>query len=279
MFQLFQFIARQKVILLLLLLELVNVWSVFKYNSYQHTVYFNTTNQWAASILATTREVKSYHQLRIVNETLAKENAQLRSELFRLKSQQQPESKFPYFVSEAMMNRYQAVASRVIDQSTQMSQNFLTIDKGRLDGIQPGMAVISSAGIVGKVMSCTDNLSLVVSVLHTSNSVSAKLKRSGELGYIKWAGYQSEVADLMDVSKYKKVVKGDTVVTSDYNAVFPPNIPIGIVAKVGVEKDDTFHHIKVMLFTQFSTLKYVYVIKNRLANQQASLEASKPKIE
>ncbi len=279
MFQLFQFIARQKVILLLLLLELVNVWSVFKYNSYQHTVYFNTTNQWAASILATTREVKSYHQLRIVNETLAKENAQLRSELFRLKSQQQPESKFPYFVSEAMMNRYQAVASRVIDQSTQMSQNFLTIDKGRLDGIQPGMAVISSAGIVGKVMSCTDNLSLVVSVLHTSNSVSAKLKRSGELGYIKWAGFQSEVADLMDVSKYKKVVKGDTVVTSDYNAVFPPNIPIGIVAKVGVEKDDTFHDIKVMLFTQFSTLKYVYVIKNRLANQQASLEASKPKIE
>lgn len=279
MFQLFQFIARQKVILLLLLLELVNVWSVFKYNSYQHTVYFNTTNQWAASVLATTREVKSYHQLRIVNETLAKENAQLRSELFRLKSQQQPESKFPYFVSEAMMNRYQALASRVIDQSTQMSQNFLTIDKGRLDGIQPGMAVISSAGIVGKVMSCTDNLSLVVSVLHTSNSVSAKLKRSGELGYIKWAGYQSEVADLMDVSKYKKVVKGDTVVTSDYNAVFPPNIPIGIVAKVGVEKDDTFHDIKVMLFTQFSTLKYVYVIKNRLANQQASLEASKPKIE
>jgi rod shape-determining protein MreC len=83
----------------------------------------------------------------------------------------------------------------------------------------------------------------------------------------------------MDVSKYKKVVKGDTVVTSDYNAVFPPNIPIGIVAKVGVEKDDTFHDIKVMLFTQFSTLKYVYVIKNRLANQQASLEASKPKIE
>ncbi len=279
MFQLFQFIARQKVILLLLLLELVNVWSVFKYNSYQHTVYFNTTNQWAASVLATTREVKTYHQLRIVNETLAKENAQLRSELFRLKSQQQPESKFPYFVSEAMMNRYQALASRVIDQSTQMSQNFLTIDKGRLDGIQPGMAVISSAGIVGKVMSCTDNLSLVVSVLHTSNSVSAKLKRSGELGYIKWAGYQSEVADLMDVSKYKKVVKGDTVVTSDYNAVFPPNIPIGIVAKVGVEKDDTFHDIKVMLFTQFSTLKYVYVIKNRLANQQASLEASKPKIE
>ncbi len=279
MFQLFQFIARQKVIFLLLLLELVNIWCVFKYNAFQHTVYFNTTNAWAASILATKQEVKSYHQLRVVNETLARENAQLRSELLRLKSQQQPDSKLPYFVSEALLNRYQAVASRVIDQSTQMSQNYLTIDKGRLDGIQPGMAVISSNGIVGKVMSCTANLSLVVSVLHTSNSVSAKLKRSGELGYIKWAGYQSEVADLMDVSKYKKVQKGDTIVTSDYNAVFPPNIPIGVVAKVGIEKDDTFHDIKVMLFTQFTTLKYVYVIKNRLAGQQAMLEDSKPKVD
>ncbi|MEK6546926.1 MAG: rod shape-determining protein MreC, partial [Bacteroidota bacterium] len=151
--------------------------------------------------------------------------------------------------------------------------------KGRADGVLPGMAVISSTGIVGKVMSCTDNLALVVSVLHTSNSVSAKLKGSGELGYIKWPGYQSEVADMMDVSKYKKVVKGDTVVTSDYNAVFPPNIPIGIVAKVGLEKDDTFHDIKVMLFTPFTTLQYVYVIKNRLAGQQAQLEKTKPKSE
>jgi rod shape-determining protein MreC len=279
MIQLFQFLARQRVILLFLLLELVNVWAVFKYNAYQHTLYFNTTNQWAASILSTTQEVKTYHQLRIVNGTLARENAQLRTELLRLKSQQQPLTKLPYYVSEAMLNRYQAVASKVIDQSTSMSQNYLTLDKGRKDGIQPGMAVISSTGVVGKVMSCTDNLSLVVSVLHTSNSVSAKLKRSGELGYIKWPGFQSEVADMMDVSKYKKVVKGDTVVTSDYNAVFPPNIPIGIVAKVGLEKDDTFHDIKVMLFTQFATLQYVYVIKNRLAGQQAQLETTKPKAE
>jgi rod shape-determining protein MreC len=141
------------------------------------------------------------------------------------------------------------------------------------------MAVISSTGVVGKVMSCTPDLSLIVSVLHTGNNVSAKIKSTGELGYIKWAGYQSEVADLQDVSKYKKVVKGDTIVTSDYNAVFPPNIPIGIVAKVGLEKDETFHDIKVMLLTHFSTLKYVYVIKNKLSAQQALLEQAKPKPE
>jgi rod shape-determining protein MreC len=224
-------------------------------------------------------EVKSYHQLREVNQDLALENARLHAEIFKLNSQKQPESKIPYFLGEGMLQRYQPLACKVIDQSTQMSQNYLTIDKGTRDGIAPGMAVISSTGIVGKVMSCTSNLSLIVSVLHTGNNVSAKIKSTGELGYIKWGGIQPEVANLQDVSKYKKVVKGDTIVTSDYNAVFPPNIPIGIVAKVGLEEDETFHDIKVMLLTHFSTLKYVYVIKNKLAAQQAILEQAKPKPE
>jgi rod shape-determining protein MreC len=277
--QLFRFLLRQRIYILFLLLESVNIWAIFSYNSYQKTWYFNTTNEWAASILSSTQEVKKYHQLRIVNAELALENAQLHTQILKIRSQQQPVGKVPYFASEAMLNRYQAVASKVIDQTTKLSQNYLTIDKGVEDGIRPGMAVISSTGIVGKVVSSTRNLSLIVSVLHTSNTVSAKLKSSGELGYMKWSGYQAEVGELMDVSKYKKVNKGDTVVTSDYNAVFPPNVPIGIVAKVGKEKDDTFHDIKVMLFTHFSSLQYVYVIKNRLAYQQAKLEQSKPKSE
>jgi rod shape-determining protein MreC len=260
-------------------LELINVWSIFKYDDFQHVIYLNTTNRWAASLLATSREIKTYHHLGEVNAELALENSRLRQEIFKLSAIKQPESKVPYFVSSAMLNRYAPVASKVIDQSTQMSQNYLTIDKGLVDGIKPGMAVISSNGVVGKVMSCTSNLSLVVSVLHIENNVSAKIKPTGELGYIKWPGIQTEVVEMMDVSKYKKVLKGDTIVTSDYNVVFPPNIPIGIVAKVGLEKDETFHNIKVMLLTNFSTLKYVYVIKNHLLDQQINLETSKPKPE
>lgn len=277
--QLFQFLLKQRIFLLFLLMELVNIFSVFKYNDYQHTYYFNTTNQWAASILQMSREVQTYHQLRDVNSTLATENSKLRLEIFQLSNQRQPENKIPYFVNPTVLNRFQPVACKVIDQSTQLTQNYLTIDKGLKQGIRPGMAVISSDGIVGKVMSCTEDLSMIVSILHTANHVSAKLKSSGELGYIQWSGLQPEVAELMDISKYKKVSKGDTVVTSDYNAVFPPNIPIGIVAKVGLEKDETFHDIKVMLLTKFSSLKFVYVIKNKLASQQAKLELTKPKAE
>ncbi|AWL10204.1 rod shape-determining protein MreC [Aquirufa nivalisilvae] len=277
--QLFQFLLRQRNFLLFFVLELISLWSVFKYNDYQRTLYFNTTNQWVASLLAQKQEVQNYYQLRDINRELASENAQLRQEVFRLKAQKAPDLKLPYYINEAVLNRYQPVACKVIDLTTQQSQNYLTIDKGTKDGLHPGMAVISSTGVVGKVLSCTENLSMVISILHINNTVSAKLKSSGELGYVKWAGWQPEVAEMMDVSKYKKVVKGDTVVTSDYNAVFPPNVPIGIVAKLGLKKDGNFHDIKIMLLTHFSTLQYVYVIKNRLAWQQAKLEQSKPKPE
>lgn len=277
--QLFQFLLRQRNFLLFFVLELISLWSVYKYNDYQRTLYFNTTNQWVASMLAQKQEVLNYYQLRDINRELAAENAQLRQEVFQLKAKQVPDLKLPYYINEGVLNRYQPVACNVIDLSTRQTQNYLTIDKGTKDGIHPGMAVISSTGVVGKILSCTENLSLVISILHTNNTVSAKLKSNGELGYVKWGGWQPEVAEMMDVSKYKKVVKGDTVVTSDYNAVFPPNVPIGIVAKLGLKKDGNFHDIKIMLLTHFSTLQYVYVIKNRLAWQQAKLEQSKPKPE
>ncbi len=277
--QLLQFLVRQRGFLLFVILELISLWAIFTYNDYQHSIYFNTNNSIASNILGRIESVKKYHQLLEVNEDLSKENARLQNELFQLKNAKPVAIDMPYFASKAVAKQYQMTAAKIIVQSTHRSQNYLTIDKGTADGILPGMAVVSSKGVVGKVISSTQHLSLVISVLNTINSVSVKIKKNGELGFIKWGGWQAEVVDMMDVSKYKKVSKGDTIVTSDFNSVFPPNIPVGVVAKLGIKEDGNFHDIKVMLFTKFNTLRYVYVIKNKLAYQQNKLEESIPKAE
>ncbi len=277
--QLLQFLVRQRGFILFVFLELLSLWSIFTYNDYQHSIYFNTNNSVVASVLGKVEAVKSYHQLLDVNEELSKENARLQNELFQLKNAKISGGELPYFASKAVANQYQLTTAKIIVQSTHSSQNYLTIDKGTIDGMRPGMAVVSSKGIVGKIISCSSHLSLVISVLNTINSVSAKIKKNGELGFIKWSGWQPEVVDLMDVSKYKKVSKGDTIVTSDFNSVFPPNIPIGVVAKLGLKEDGNFHDIKVLLFTKFNTLRYVYVVKNNLIQQQVKLEERIPKIE
>ena len=87
--QLFEFLLRQRNLLLFVLLQLISLWSVFTYNNYQHTLYFNTTNAWAASILSTRQEVASYHQLRDINGELAVENQKLHQQIFQLQAQVQ----------------------------------------------------------------------------------------------------------------------------------------------------------------------------------------------
>ena len=277
--QLLQFLVRQRGFLLFVILELISIWAIFTYNDYQHSIYFNTNNSVAANILGKIETVKKYHQLLEVNEDLSKENARLQNELYQLRNSKVSGGDLPYFASKAVATQYQLTTAKIIVQSTHSSQNYLTIDKGTLDGMAPGMAVVSSKGVVGKVISCSEHLSLVISVLNTINSVSVKIKKNGELGFIKWGGWQPEIVDMMDVSKYKKVAKGDTIVTSDFNSVFPSNIPVGVVAKLGLKNDGNFHDIKVLLFTKFNTLRYVYVIKNKLASQQNKLEESIPKYE
>lgn len=277
--QLLQFLVRQRGFILFVFLELISLWAIFTYNDYQHSIYFNTNNSVVSNVLGKVEAVKKYHQLQDINEALAQENARLQNELYELKNTKSVTAELPYFVSKAVAQQFQLTAAKIVAQSTRSSQNYLTIDKGTQDGIGPGMAVISSNGIVGKVISSSEHLSLVISVLNTFNSVSAKVKKNGELGFIKWMGWQPEIVDLMDVSKYKKVVRGDTIVTSDFNSVFPPNIPIGVVAKMGIKDDGNFHDIKVLLFTKFKTLRYVYVVKNKLSQEQKKLEENIPKLE
>jgi rod shape-determining protein MreC len=65
---------------------------------------------------------------------------------------------------------------------------------------------------------------------------------------------------------------GDTVTTSGYNAFFPDAVMVGVVERINPQKTSIFHDIDVKLSTDFNTLSYVYVVKNKLQKEQLSLE-------
>jgi rod shape-determining protein MreC len=134
------------------------------------------------------------------------------------------------------------------------------------------MGVISATGIVGKVRSCNKNFSVITSILHSEFFISSRLVRANDIGPAHWDGTDPHLIKLNDISRYKPVVVGDSVVTSGYNSTFPPDILIGRVQKVGVQANQTFHDITLNLSTNFSTLSYVYVVQNRLKDQQEQLE-------
>ncbi len=262
MFKLFQFLYRIRLFLFFILLELFNLVEIYYRNNFHYSLFFNSSNQWISTLINQVNTVEDYLNLKYENQLLIDENTRLNAQLFGSRLGGIADSLNLGGNLDAKKG-YIVLSAEIIYNSVNSSKNFLTINKGKLDGVEEGMGVISSKGIVGKVIKTIDHYAIVISILNTENSVSAKIVSNQELGYVNWNGKQPEIVDLNDISKYKRVEIGDSIVTSDYNTVFPPNILIGIVAKLGMKEDGNYRDIKVLLGNQFNKLKHVYLVKNR----------------
>jgi rod shape-determining protein MreC len=271
MLQLVQFFARNRTFILFVLLEVFSFWLIIQNNSYWSATYFNTSNYYVAQILSISNSAREYIHLREINDNLAQENLKLNSMVARLQQQKPGDAPAGYTPDSLFANRFEFVVSKVIMTETSRANNYLTIDKGSADGIRPGMGVISATGVVGRVRSCSEHYSVVTSILHSQFMVSSRLIRSGEIGPARWQSKDPETIALLDISRYKKVLKGDTAVTSNYNSVFPPGIMVGTVKNISVRSDQTFYNIELDVATDFRSLSYVYVVQNHMQEEVEKL--------
>jgi rod shape-determining protein MreC len=274
MYQLIQFITRNRGFILFVFLEILSLWCVYKYNNYANAVYFNTSNYYVGKTVAAANAVREYLNLREVNADLAAENARLNQQIAFMQNQQLGGG-ISYKADSVVAARFKVLTvAKVINNSTNFRNNTITIDKGYLDGLRPGMGVISSTGVVGKVQSCSPHLSILTSVLHSEVMVSSKIKRTNDIGTAKWEGINPDLIELLDIPRNKSIQKGDTIVTSHLNSVFGPGVLVGIVRRVGVNPDQAYHDIDLQIATDFRNLSYVYVIENTLRAEQEKLESS-----
>ena len=268
---LFLFFFKYRAFALFLALELVCTWFIIQNNRYQSAAFFNSANFVAASITQTASEVESYLFLKENNESLAEENALLRQQLQELEQRVAiPINRAS--VPQEVAQQYSYESARVINNSTDRFKNYVTLNKGRKDGILPGMGVIGTQGVVGKIKSVSDNYSVAISLLHTNFYVSSIIKGVSAYGSLHWDGTDPMAGNLEFIARHHQVNVGDTVVTSSYNAVFPYGIPVGIITEKNLAENSTYYDLKVDLATDFSSLAFVYIIKNKLLNEKDSLE-------
>lgn len=277
MSQLFEFISRHRSFILFVFLEVLCFRLLIASNSSWGVRYFNTSNWYVGTILELSNSFKEYLGLREVNRQLAAENARLNETLTRLLESDPPKAPAGYQPDSTFAARYSYTLAKVIDVETKMSNNHLTIDKGTLDGIAPGMGVISATGIVGKVQYCSARMSVVTSILHSRFMVSTELPASNEIGTVIWTGEDIGQVKLLDISKFKKVEIGDTAVTSGYNQVFPPGVMVGTVSNIESPQSETTYLIDLKLSTDFRNLGYVYVIQNHLLPDMEKLKENSDK--
>lgn len=267
--RLFLFLYQYRAFLLFAFLELFSAWLIVRHNQYQGAAFLNSSNRLAANILQSKQNINNYFGLREVNRTLAEENALLR-EMIASGGYQAADSSGDSTIYGS--GQYDFQIAQVINNSTRRASNFITINKGTTDGIEPDMAVVNSQGIVGKVKVASKHFATVISLLHPDFYVSSLIKSSGTLCTTKWGGANPQVADLLYVPRHIQVQPGDTIVTSGYNAIFPPQTMIGVVKSVDISEDATFYDIDIDLSTDFEALSYVYVVKNNAKGEIDSLE-------
>lgn len=268
---LFFLIKQYRVFLVFFILEVTSLWLVVRNNVYQNATFFNSSNIYTGTLLSWKSGVTSYFLLGKENKRLAQENANLHLQLSQYKQKTGPEN-LQNIKDTAIVNKYTYTVAKVVNNSTHKANNYITINKGKLDGIKPGMGVVSSLGIVGKVRACSNHFSTIVSLLHTEMTVSAKLQRNDELGTIQWDGKVPRYVKLLDIPNYLKVKRGDTVVTSGYNSIYPSFSHVGVIKNVKRKGHETFYDIDVEVSTQFNSLNYVYVVQNKLQQEQDSIE-------
>lgn len=264
------FVIRYHFFLLFFVLEIISFVFISKATEYQSAVLVGAGNRVIGRFYTTVSNVTDYFKLQKVNEALATENAMLR----QMKSVSfLSNDTNTFWVNDTMYKQqYKYLVAKVVHNTVGKRNNYIMLSKGRRQGIHKDMAVITSNGIVGTVVSVSDNFSWVMSVLNKHTRISGKIVSNNQMGTVVWNGVNSTYGTLTDIPAHVKLRKGDTIVSSGYSHIFPPGIMMGTIQDFRVENGEHFYVIPFRFSVDFNSLQYVYVVQNILKEEQQALE-------
>lgn len=263
-------LRRYNFFLLFLLLEVAAVLLIIRHTNYQSAAIINATNNLTGGVYNTFTNITEYFSLKQTNQHLAQEYSRIRNAYpgaFYISDTGS------FYVDDSLfLRKYRYRAAKIINKTIDKRNNYIMLNKGSRLGIKKDMGVVSHNGIVGIVVGVSENFSSVMSLLHKQSQISAKLKKNNQLGSVVWNGMDYRQATLQDIPNHIQLEKGDTIVSSGYSFIFPEAVMIGTIKEIQLPPGENFYDIKLDLSTDFSTLRYVYIIENLMQEEQRLLE-------
>lgn len=260
---------------LFLLLEGIGVMLIVQFNNYQNAKMFTSANSVAGNLFAAITDVNSYFALKSENARLLQYNKELNGQVTALKA------RLAQHCDSAMVatlphkaNGFFYNSATVVNNALNAVNNYITIDKGTADGVEAEMGVFCNEGVVGIIYTASEHYSVVIPLLNSKSSISCRVKGSDSFCTLQWDGSDTRYSYLVDLPRYTKFEIGDTVVTSGFSSIFPADIPVGIIERTEDSDDGMFAQARVELFTNFATLRKVYIVGNEGRKEQWELENS-----
>ncbi len=272
----FLFLKRYSVFIFFLVLQGLALSMLFSYNRFHQTAYGMFSSEMAGNLNKRVNKVESFFTLSEQNQALRRQNAALLSYL--PSGSVVSDSAFQLVADTLIVDslksyrQYQYFDAKIISNSVFLQQNNMVLHRGAAQGIEPNMAVVGTDGLIGTVISVSENMSIVMSLLHRQSKVIAVLKKGSGLGEVSWDGKDPRYLVLSKIPKTIVVKKGDTVVSSPYSDKFPPGLPVGYVEKIDQDQETNTYKLKIRTAVDFYTVQQAYIVKNLLQEEMEQLK-------
>lgn len=252
-----------------IILEIASVLMLSRNNQIQRLWIARISHGFMARTWGASQSVSNYFSLKRQNDELALENDRLQKLVrgYELAAREADPASKPVLAN----NGFNYIPATIIKSSTNTQHNYLIIDKGSEDGVTRNSGIITDKGVIGIVDAVSSHYSYAISFLNTELFISARLGNSGAVGPLAWDGTGSDRAILKEIPLQFKFAPGDTVYTSGYSTIFPPDIPIGVAGESKIINGAT-NEIKVDLFQNHKALKYVTIVSNTRAAEIEAIE-------
>ncbi|MFZ1237062.1 MAG: rod shape-determining protein MreC [Prevotella sp.] len=271
---LLEFLAKHNHWIVFVILEALSFMLLFRYNSYQNSVWFSSANAVTGKVYNWSSQLESYFSLTAVNENLTQRNLTLEKEVAALTEKLADVSKDSTKLVNDLTKSYpdlHMISAKVISNSLNRPDNLITINKGSNQGIKKDMGVVCGTGVVGIVYLVSANYSVVIPLLNAKSNISCKILNRQYFGYLHWTGGASDQAFLDDIPRHARFKLNEKIVTSGYSSVFPSGILVGKIKHVYNSVDGLSYRLSVTLSTDFGTLRDIAVIDNTPLKEQIDL--------
>ena len=255
-------IRKNGVFIIFIFLECFALFLVFRKNIYHETLLAEASTSFTGFANKKISAITNFINLPETNKELQEENALLREKLVHLGIKDARTKKITKIDSLGYKQTFSFIPTDVINNSIIKTQNYLTIDKGRNDGVEKGDGVITNKGVVGVVSYAGKNYSRVISLLNKDIRINARIKGNEYFGTLLWDGKDPRFAQLTEIPKYIKVKKGDLIETDGKSPIFPEGLIIGSVVSKSIDNVSGELNIQVKLKQNFGNLSHAYVVTN-----------------
>ncbi len=225
----------------------------------------------SAKLWGSTQDIKDYFSLRKTNDSLAVENHNLRLRVADLESLVKNDESLKQLLQDDAAQGFQYIPASIVKISNNSQHNYIIVDKGSEQGVSSGSGIISGNGAIGVIDAVGKNYSYARSFKNSEMNISARLGKDGSVGPMSWDGFSSNKAILKEIPHHVELSPGDTVYTSGFSSIFPPDIPLGTTGEFRIVNGATYE-IQVQLFADFTSLRYVSIVNNLSREEIKELE-------